>query len=110
VLTGVFFCGKLLLPPKEKTMTEKDEQPVDRANVSDVLNLQVKDLLVMMAEEGGTYADFSFRDKKTNELLAFFAIGLVQTAEKMREIFYKSIDEFDAAISFEGEVGESGNE
>lgn len=85
-------------------MTEKNDSSVERVNVDDVLDLQVKDLLIMMAEEGGAFADFSFRDKKTNELLAFFAIGLADTASKMRELFYNSIEEFEKAASFDSEV------
>lgn len=88
-------------------MTENNKQDVDKVDAPDVLELQVKDLLVMMAEEGGTFADFSFRDTKTGDLLAFFAIGISDTAKQMRTLFYDSVDDFEKTASFDSEVDAS---
>lgn len=83
----------------------KDLSP-QKMHVTDVMDLQVKDLIMMIMQENGTFADFTFRDHKSDQALAFIAIGLFETADKLRQIFYDAVDDLNIQVheSYESTV------
>jgi hypothetical protein len=95
---------KFLYAEKEKQMT--------KINSQDVLELKIKDLIGMMIEENGTFADFTFREEFQNEVVAFISIGLYETGSKLKEIFNEAIAKLEAEVvdNFEATVGGENNE
>lgn len=93
-------------------MEEKKDLDPTEMNVVDVMDLHVKDLIMMILEEKGTFADFTFRDHTNDKPLAFIAIGLFETAEKLREVFYDAVDQLNIEVheSFESTVKAANDE
>ena len=81
-------------------------------NSKDVMELTVKELIAMVLEENGTFADFTFKEQVSNEVMAFISIGLFETAVKLKEIFNDAIESLniDVSESFESVVSGGENE
>lgn len=93
-------------------MDESKDLSPQKMHVTDVMNLQVKDLIMMIMQENGSFADFTFRDHSSDEPLAFIAIGLFETADKLRKVFYDAVEDLNIQVheSFESTVKAANDE
>ena len=74
------------------------------------MNLTIKELMTMIVEENGTFADFTFKEQVSDTVMAFVSIALFETADKMKKVFNEAIKELEIDVMENFESTVSGSE